>query len=165
MDWDPTTPAGRGPCEELFAESESTAVWNLAQFGGLYFRRVPRHPHIMSRCRRTLRRFVRDEPGFSKDPQPLGVLVILTSDLLKKHPLLDKLAGLALVMSYDLCTKPSETLTSSSRDVIAHQARGNQSVSISIAQGVAASDATAREKWSIRQHSHGRFAGPPARYI
>ena len=60
------------------------------------------------------RGFVRDEPGFFKDSVPLGVFVILTSDLLQQHRLLDKLAGLALAMSYDLLTRPSETLKISS---------------------------------------------------
>ena len=58
----------------------------------------------MSRCRRALKVYIRGEPSFSKDPLLLEALVILTSDFLKQHRLLDKLAGLALVLSYDLCT-------------------------------------------------------------
>ena len=44
---------------------------------------------MVSRCRRALRWFSRFEPGFSKDPLPLEALVILTSDFLKLHRLLD----------------------------------------------------------------------------
>ena len=54
--------------QESFAEGESAAVARLALFGTIYCRGVPRHPHMMSRCRLALRGFVRDEPGFSKDP-------------------------------------------------------------------------------------------------
>ena len=73
--------------EELFEEGESAAVARLTLFGTISCRGDPRHPHIMSRCRHALRRFVRDEPGFAKDPLPLEALVILASDLLKQHRL------------------------------------------------------------------------------
>ena len=75
--------------EELFAGSESATVARMALFGMIYCRGVPRHPHIMGRCRRAPRGFIRDEPGFSKDTLPLEALVILTSDLLKQHRLMD----------------------------------------------------------------------------
>ena len=110
--------------KELFRNGERAR--RLALFGTIYCRGVPRHPHITSRCRRALRSFVRDEPGFSKDPLPPQALVIWSSDLLMRHSLLDKLAGLALVMSYDLPTRQSETLKISSRDVIALK-RGDSS--------------------------------------
>ena len=88
------------------AEGESAAVARLTLFGTIYCRGVPRHSHIMSRCRRALIRFIRDPLGFSKDPLPLEALVILASDLLQQHRLLDRLAGLELVVSYDLFTRP-----------------------------------------------------------
>ena len=68
---------------------------------------------------------------------------MLTSDFLTQRRLLDKFACPALVMSYDLFTRPSETSKISSLDVIASQAWGYQSVSVIIAQSVAASDVTA----------------------
>ena len=42
-------------------------------------------------------------------------MVMLTSELLKQHRLLEKLAGMALVMSYDLFTRPSETFKTGSQ--------------------------------------------------
>ena len=47
--------------EELFAQGESAAVARLV------VNESPRHPYIMSRCRRALRGFIRDKPGFPKD--------------------------------------------------------------------------------------------------
>ena len=165
----PTTPVGRRPCHigpsactflnEEFAKGESAAVARLALFGTIYCRGVPRHSHIMSRCRRALIRFIRDPLGFSKDPLPLEALVILASDLLQQHRLLDRLAGLELVVSYDLFTRPSETLKVPSRGVIAPQARGYQSVSVIIAQSVAASDATAAHTAKSGQSDDTAMAG------
>ena len=102
-------------------------------------------PQIMSHCRRALRGFVQGDPVFSTDPLPLEAMAMLASDLLKQHRLLDKLAGLALAMSYGLFTRPSETLKIFSRDVIASQTRCYHSVSVIIAKSGAASDATAAQ--------------------
>ena len=66
----------RHPDEELFANGESAAVTRLALFGTVCCRGVLRHTRIMSRCRRALMGFIRDEPGFSMDPLLLEALVI-----------------------------------------------------------------------------------------
>ena len=97
---------------------------------------------------------------------PLASLVILATDLMKQHRLLDKLAGLALVISYDLFTRSPETVKISCCDIITPQARGYHSVSVIVAQSRAASDATTAQpakKRRIRRHSHGQLAGLPAR--
>ena len=114
--------------EELFAKEESAAVARTTLFATMHCRGIPRHPQIVSLCRRVLRGFVRCDRGFSKDPLPLEAMVMLASDLLKQHRLLDKLAGIALVMSYDFFTRPSETLKIFSCDVITSKARPPLSV-------------------------------------
>ena len=78
-------------------------------------------------------------------------------DLLKQHRLLDILAGLALIMSYDFFTRPSKTLKIFSRDVIAFPARGYHSVCVIIAL------ARDHEKRRMRRYIPGRLARPPAR--
>ena len=93
--------------EELFANGESAAVARMTLFETISCRGLPRHPQIVSSCRRALR----------KDSLTLEVMVMLASDLLEQHRLLDKLAG--LVMPHDLFTRPLETLKIFSRGVIA----------------------------------------------
>ena len=121
------------------------------------------HTRIMSRCRRALWEFVRDEPDLSTDPLPLHAMVMLASDFLNQHRVLDKCAGFALVMSYDLFTRPSETLnTSRATFSSSASSAGYRSVSVIIAHSVAASDATAAQlakTLPILRHTHGRLAG------
>ena len=93
---------------------------------------------------------------------------MLASNLLKQHHLLDKLAGLAPVMSYDLFTMPSETLKTISRDVISPQARGYHSVSVIIAKSrTASATTTALPAKSVEFDDTipARLAGPPARFV
>ena len=119
-----------------------------------------RHHHIMIRCRRALRRFVRDERGPRTHCRWKR-----WCDLLKQRHLLDKLAGFALVMSYDLFTRPSDILHISSRDVIALQARGSKQCHSSFAEGGCnrRDSSTNREKRPIRRHNLGQLAALPAR--
>ena len=88
----------------------------------------------------------------------MEAFLILTTGFLKQRRLMDKIAGLALVVSYDLFPRSSETWGMSSRDFIAPQARDCWSVSVTIAQSDISNDNT-REKRTI----HGQLARPPAR--
>ena len=117
----------------------------------------------MSRCRRALWEFVRDEPDVSTDPLPLQAMVILASDLLYQHCLLDRFAGLALVMSYDLFTRPSETLNTSRATFSSSASSAGIPISVShhcAQRGCQRRDRSpTRETLPILRHTHGRLAG------
>ena len=78
---------------------ERGAVARMALFGTIYCLGVPRHSNIMSSCRRALR-------GSCETNQ-------VSYDFLEQHRLLDKLAGLAHVVSCDVIALREGTLAQS----------------------------------------------------
>ena len=120
--------------EVLFLAGEGAGQARNTLFGTMFCRSLPRHASTLPRARRALKGFVRDEPSTSKDPIPLEAVILIVRDLLTQDALLDKLAAFALVMSFDLFTRPSETLRIEARDVVAPTAKRYKVVSVMIAQ-------------------------------
>ena len=111
---------------------DASAVKNVL-FGTIYSRSLPRGAGTLPRCRRALAGFLKDEPPVSEDPCPIEAAALLVDWLMRRVGLEPKLAGLAFLCSYDLLTRPSETLALKPLDVVAPGVAKYQQTSVIVA--------------------------------
>ena len=119
--------------DELFLRGEDAGQVRAVIFGTIFCRSLPKGGHILPRCRRALKGFLKDCPPVSNDPVPIEAAVVLADALLDSDKIEEQLAGLAFVTAFDLFTRPSETLEIRKEDVIAPRRGQYQGVSIIIA--------------------------------
>lgn len=105
--------------DHLFKCGESSAKANYAVFGTIFCRGLGRGPQSLPRARGALRGFTRDDPPCSRDPMPLEVMSALAFWMSQRNELESKAAAMALVTSFDLFTRPSETLAIKAEDIVA----------------------------------------------
>ena len=122
--------------EVLLLAGEGAGQARNTLFGTMWCRSLPKHASTLPLARQALKGFVRNEPSTSKDPIPLEAAIVIVRDLLSQGGLMDRLAAVALVMSFDLFTRPSETLRIKARDVVVSTAKRPKVVSVMIAQTV-----------------------------
>lgn len=105
--------------DHLFKCGESSAKAKYAVFGTIFCRGLGRGPQSLPRARGALRGFTRDDPPSSRDPMPLEVTASLAMWLSARNDLESKASAVAMVVSFDLFTRPSETLAIKAEDIIA----------------------------------------------
>ena len=104
--------------EALFRTGEDAGAARSAIFGTIFCRSLAKGALSLPRCRRALAGFLKDEPPTSEDPCPVEAAAVLAEWLLSRKALLPKLAGLAFLTSFDLFTRPTETLEMKPEDVV-----------------------------------------------
>lgn len=102
----------------LFRCGEGSAKAKYAIFGTIFCRALGRGAQSLPRARSALRGFARDDPPNSRDPMPLEVMAAIAFWLARRNELEARSAALALVLSFDLFTRPSETLDIKGGDVV-----------------------------------------------
>ena len=108
---------------ELFFRGESVHVARQTLYGVIYVRGLPKDKTTLPRARRALAGFSREEPPQSEDPAPIEALALIADHLISQDSLSAKLAATALVCSFDLFTRPSETLELRHEDIIPPRGR------------------------------------------
>ena len=104
--------------EELFFKGEAVASARATVFGIIWARGLPKERTTLPRARRALSGYAREEPAHAEDPAPIEAVAVIASKLLDENGLLGRLSGLAMLVEFDLFTRPSETLEIRKEDVI-----------------------------------------------
>ena len=109
--------------KELFFRGEAVATARYVVYGTIFVRGLPKNKQTLPRARRALAGFSREDPATSEDPAPIEAVAILAHHFLQQPSLVEQLAGLATVVSFDLFTRPTETLEIRKEDIFAPKGR------------------------------------------
>jgi len=103
--------------DELFMRGEEPVTARYALFGTLWLRGLARSKTALPRSRKALTGFTKEAPEAAGEPIPIEALALLCMDLMGRDSLMEKTAGLAALLQFDLFARPSEMLSIVAEDV------------------------------------------------
>jgi integrase len=123
---------------ELFTNGEATHTAQTALFGIIFCLGLGKGAQTLPRSRRALQGFRRDEPNVSEDPMPLEIAAVVAEKLAMAPDLVSHLSALALIIQFDLFTRPSETLEIRAQDIVEAKGGDYKGIAVVIAPSTTA---------------------------